>query len=142
MQFAIYSRGAIEAVPPHDVPHVIISITTTEGDLARLPTCDQCRGVLRLVFADVEEPRNGVVVFGLEHARAVWEFVDQHRTEIERVVVHCDAGLSRSPAVAAAISRCLDGDDAEFFARYRPNMRVYRTLLEVWEERAEAQLPT
>ncbi len=122
-------------MPPHDVPHVIISITTTEGDLARLPTCDQCRGVLRLVFGDVEVATGHTIVFVPEHARAIWHFVEEHRAEIERVVVHCDAGLSRSPAVAAAISRCMDGDDAEFFARYRPNMRVYRTLLEVWEER-------
>ena len=45
--------------------------------------------------------------------------------------MHCDAGKSRSPAVAAALARVLDGDDAHFFGgRYTPNMRVYRTLLE------------
>jgi predicted protein tyrosine phosphatase len=45
--------------------------------------------------------------------------------------VHCDAGVSRSPAVAAALARVLKGDDAEYFAgRYRPNTRVYRMLLE------------
>jgi hypothetical protein len=42
--------------------------------------------------------------------------------------------VSRSPAVAAALSKVLTGDDAAFFGgRYRPNMRVYRTLLEAHE---------
>jgi predicted protein tyrosine phosphatase len=54
----------------------------------------------------------------------------QCRATIERIVVHCDAGASRSPAVGAALARVLNGDDAEFFAgRYRPNMRVYRMML-------------
>ena len=39
--------------------------------------------------------------------------------------------MSRSPAVAAALLRVLEGDDATLFGgRYRPNMRVYRMLLE------------
>jgi protein-tyrosine phosphatase len=55
----------------------------------------------------------------------------EHRAEIERIIVHCDAGVSRSAAVGAALARAFSGDDAEFFAgRYRPNVRVYRTLLE------------
>ena len=54
-----------------------------------------------------------------------------------RVVLHCDAGMSRSPGLAAALSKVLVGDDTEFFKRYRPNMRVYRTLLERYYEQFE-----
>jgi len=58
-------------------------------------------------------------------------FVHRHLLDVRRIIVQCDAGLSRSPAVGAALARVLNGDDAEFFGgRYRPNMRVYRTLLE------------
>lgn len=55
------------------------------------------------------------------------------------MVLHCDAGMSRSPGVAAALSKVLVGDDSQFFKRYRPNMRVYRTLLERYYDQFEAR---
>lgn len=45
-------------------------------------------------------------------------------------VIHCDTGFSRSPAVAAALTSINGDSDLEFFSRYRPNMFVYRTLVE------------
>ncbi len=112
----------------------------TADDQARLPTSDASLGVLRLVFPDRDEPGTDdpSAIFGTEHARAIWDFMERHLEGLERVVVHCDAGVSRSPGVAAALAKCLDGDDAEFFRRYRPNMRVYRTLVEEWHARSSA----
>lgn len=135
MQFFVYSRNAIEALAPHDVPHVVISITSSPDDRARLPSSAHCRGILRLAFADIDRPSDAAVLFDAAHARAICSFISEHRATIERVVVHCDAGFSRSPAVAAAIARCLGEDDAEFFRRYRPNRHVYRTLLDTWSAR-------
>lgn len=89
--------------------------------------------MLRLHFPDAEtasEQFPEAALFAPRHARAIWDFVLGHR-EVDRIVVHCDAGVSRSPAVAAALARVLEGDDAEYFAgRYRPNMRVYRMILD------------
>jgi protein-tyrosine phosphatase len=48
------------------------------------------------------------------------------------IVLHCNAGLSRSPGVAAALSNVLCGNDQSFFERYRPNRRVYTLLLDVF----------
>jgi predicted protein tyrosine phosphatase len=133
MELFVYSRHAVEAVRPHEVPHAIVSITSGAADVARLRINDQCLGVLRLSFPDAEEPSEAfpeAALFSSEHARQIWDFVLRHRETVERIVVHCDAGISRSPAVAAAIARTLNGDDAEFFGgRYSPNMRVYRLLL-------------
>jgi predicted protein tyrosine phosphatase len=96
-----------------------------------------CRGVLRLSFPDADMPSDQYpedILFSQQHAMKVWKFVREHRATIQRIIVHCDAGVSRSPAVAAAISKVLTGDDAEFFGgRYHPNMRVYRMLLETQE---------
>jgi predicted protein tyrosine phosphatase len=137
MEIFVYGRSAIEAVKPHDVPHIIISITSGPNDVARLRTTQACRGILRLFFLDADVPSDRHAeadLFSEEQAARVWSFVLQHRAQIERVIVHCDAGMSRSPAVAAAISRALTGDDGKFFGgRYRPNMRVYRTLLKAYE---------
>lgn len=140
MEFFVYSRRALEAVQPHEVPHVIISITSGVEDVARLRTNEHCRGILRLSFpdADVASDRfTDADLFSKHHARQVWDFVLRHRDAVKRVVVHCDAGISRSPAVAAALARALGGDDAEFFAgKYQPNMRVYRLVLECASEAA------
>jgi predicted protein tyrosine phosphatase len=131
----VYSRNAIEAVAPHEVPHVIISITSSPGDRARLRTNELCLGILRLAFADAEAPGPAIgegALFSAHDAARVWDFLTRHVDRLERVVVHCDAGVSRSAAVAAAIALVQNGDDREFFCgRYRPNLRVYRTLLDV-----------
>ena len=134
MDIYVYSRSALDAARPHEVPHLIISITSSRGDVARLRSNAMCRGVLRLAFPDAEATSSlfpEANLFSREQAEEIWGFVHQHLLDVRRIIVHCDAGLSRSPAVAAALARVLKGDDAEFFGgRYRPNMRVYRTLLE------------
>lgn len=54
-------------------------------------------------------------------------------------VIHCDAGYSRSPAVAAALALALNGRgaDDEFFVKgnYCPNMHVYNTMLKELDAR-------
>jgi predicted protein tyrosine phosphatase len=139
MQFFVYSRRAIEALAGHDVPYVVISITTTADDVARVPPSRLCRGVLRIAFADIDRPLSGAVMFDASHARAICAFISEHRGSIERIIVHCDAGFSRSPAVAAAIAKCLGEDDAEFFRRYQPNMHVYQTLLDTCSAREDLE---
>jgi predicted protein tyrosine phosphatase len=136
MDIYVYSRSAIEATRPHEVPHVIVSITSSPADVARLRTTDACRGVLRLSFLDADVPSDQhpeAELFSETQAASVWAFVMQHRGAIDRLVVHCDAGVSRSPAVAAAIAKALGVDDTDYFGgRYRPNMRVYRMLLDAY----------
>lgn len=135
MEFFVYSRGAAEGMDPHEVPHVIISITTPPDDGARLAPGPRCRGILRLAFADADLAAGGEHLFDADDANAILDFVELHREHIARIVLHCDAGYSRSPGVAAALAVCLGQDDGEFFRRYRPNMHVYRTLLNTWQER-------
>lgn len=134
MDFVVHSRKRIESVPPPDVPHLVISITTSPLDEARLPATPKCLGILRLAFFDSDLPpeEDGPEgLFSQADARRIWDFVLAHRAQVACMVIHCNAGVSRSPGVAAALARVLRGDDAEFFARYRPNSRVYRILLDV-----------
>jgi predicted protein tyrosine phosphatase len=118
MKIFVYSRSALEAVRPHEVPHVIISITSHPDDVARLRLNEMCSGVLRLSFPDAEVPSDlygETSLFSREQATEIWTFTRQHVAEIERVIVHCDAGVSRSSAIAAALARVLNDDDSEFF---------------------------
>ena len=47
------------------------------------------------------------------------------------VIVHCDAGISRSAGVAAAILKHTTGDDSSIFQNglYDPNLWCYRKTL-------------
>ncbi len=134
MEIFVYSRNAFDAAGRHEAPHVVISITSSPDDVARVRANKACRGILRLSFPDADSPSERFFeheLFSREQAALIWNFVDEHLPHIERILVHCDAGFSRSPAVGAALARVLNGDDAEFFGgRYRPNMLVYRSLLD------------
>ncbi len=60
--------------------------------------------------------------------------------EIDTIIVHCDAGQSRSAGVAAAIAKFFNGDDEQFFSgggmygspRYTPNRLAYRKVLQAF----------
>lgn len=54
----------------------------------------------------------------LDFVASVWE-------QAEAFLLHCDVGLSRSPAVAAAQSRIYYGDDGQWFELDFPNRLGY-----------------
>lgn len=136
MKIVVCSRAEIERLPPQEVPHLVISITTTEHDLARLPEDGYRLDTLRLSFPDIDEPLEGMTddwLFSEAQARTIWDFVVNRSRRAQRVVVHCDAGISRSPAVAAALTEAIHGDPSELFYRYSPNDRVYRILMRIYD---------
>lgn len=138
-EFIVYNRTTIESIDPHEVPHVIVSIRSPKDpNEARLPVGQHTLGVLRLTFHDMDDAHMAYPAirqeyeaqcFSRDQARQIVTLV-RSNPQAQRLLVHCDAGFSRSPAVAAALSKALTGDDRKFFMRYSPNMRVYRMLLE------------
>ena len=65
-----------------------------------------------------------------DDAKKIVEFLKKYpNTDI---IVHCDAGISRSSGVAAAIMKWATGDDSPIFKSYRycPNTWCYRKTLE------------
>jgi len=126
----ILTRRSI-AYATFDVPYAVISITTPGDGEAVIAPSDHCRSVLRLSFYDIRtsECCREWQTFLPEHARSIWEFVAEHWNHVEAMVIHCDAGQSRSPAVAAALDKVLNGDDSHWWKGYRFNYLVYETLL-------------
>lgn len=53
------------------------------------------------------------------------------KQSLEQIIVHCDAGYSRSPAVAAALAKALGMSDEVYFSsgQYCPNRHVYRMMM-------------
>ena len=72
---------------------------------------------------------SNIVLMNVDHAKAIWQFVQRWRNEVETIIVHCEQGMSRCPAVAAAICKVLGGDDRRFIHEYVPNRYVYDLLV-------------
>jgi predicted protein tyrosine phosphatase len=136
VEILVYSRAAIERVAPQEVPHIIISITSRADDVPKIPTNPLCLGTLGLTFADADVAVGQTTesqLFTALQAGEIWSFVRKHLHYIQRIVIHCDGGISRSSGVAGALSKALFGNDEEFFSgRFKPNMRVYRKLLDAY----------
>ena len=117
---------------PDLAPHIIISITDPGTLPAIIRPNFQNKGTLRLEFEDIdaEEPE----AMTEAHAEAIAKFVNEHKDSVDMIVVHCEAGVSRSAGVAAAIGLVLNGDDKQFFTnpRFCPNMWCYRLVLDAF----------
>jgi hypothetical protein len=87
---------------------VCISITDPDADHPRLSP--RFRAILRLSFSDIETPGPlpSHVLFDEQHAHEILEFFDTWRT-VDRIVIHCFAGLSRSPGVAIGLCELSGG---------------------------------
>lgn len=122
---AVCSRQSVMSVR-HVRPHVIISITDPPpfGDGKRIPfePDEQIIDILHLSFADFHEKHFAIEHEGkllkqwaMEpwHASCVKEFLDNHAGKYETIIVHCEAGVSRSPSMALAIAEHLGVDRYE-----------------------------
>jgi predicted protein tyrosine phosphatase len=129
-----------------DVPWACISIATEQSDFPKINKVQQI-GILQIIFADVDTQEHleyldkevGIKsqLFSKSHAEKILNFINEVKDKIEILMVHCTAGASRSPAVAAAIQKILGQDDSHWFKTKCPNALVYRTILQTANERGE-----
>jgi len=114
---------------------ILISISNPDGEPAEIPENPHCGGILRLEFHDISKKRRGKVAFKMIHARKIRRFVENH-FDSGLLVCNCVGGISRSPAVAAALAKVYNLNADQYFSsskeHYIPNMRVYRMLLRVY----------
>jgi rhodanese-related sulfurtransferase len=92
---------------------------------------------LKLAFLDIEfAGRSGGI--SVVQANQILDFALKHLDNVSTLLVHCEAGQSRSPAVAAALSLLWGLDEKRWFnPPYTPNMIVYRLLLKLAQDRPE-----
>jgi len=122
------------------VPTAIISITDPHSPINRF-ACEGMtdapngiQAVLRLQFADVN--RGSPDCITAEDAEKVVKFVNEQKDKVQRLIVHCEAGQSRSAGVAAAILKYLTGSDTQIYddPKYTPNSTCYREVLNKFYE--------
>lgn len=126
---------------------MIISISSYDTPIPNALAIDAKKkpGIIKHVeycqFDDIDckEPIKGLIPMRDVDAQKIVRAVEQWKDKVEQIVVHCDAGYSRSPAVAAALALALNGRgaDDEFFVKgnYCPNMHVYNTMLKELDAR-------
>jgi predicted protein tyrosine phosphatase len=96
----VLSRENAEAYEPGN-NEICISISDPDAEPAQVS--DTFEAVLRLHFDDIIESRQSSdILFAADQARAITEFLDEW-PNAARVMVHCNMGVSRSPAVALGL---------------------------------------
>ncbi|MGZ3331606.1 MAG: hypothetical protein ACXU9O_05610 [Gemmatimonadaceae bacterium] len=80
-----------------------ICISISDPDAPPADVSAQFAAVLRLNFDDVtERGADSDILFAADHARAIVDFVDLW-PDVDRLIVHCNMGVSRSPGVALGL---------------------------------------
>jgi predicted protein tyrosine phosphatase len=123
-RYQIFAREDLECLARAE-EHAIISITEPRQRPARLELTELCRGILRVTIDDVS--RAGALAH--EDADKIISFTQALQPDVP-AYVHCEAGISRSAAVVAALLRLAGDDPTYVFQTKRPNPSVYRELLD------------
>jgi predicted protein tyrosine phosphatase len=108
-----------------DVPFSVISIVSPEYPEYEVECSPYCRDTLYLRFHDERADGSVSSLYPVEKmkqiddsdARKIIEFGLKNKKH-KNFMIHCEAGLSRSPAVALALSEILNDD------RHRPEQYV------------------
>ena len=101
-----------------DVPFVVISIVSPEYEKYEVAKNRNCIETMYLRFHDLNhngklqslnevEDRSALKLFNEDDALKILEFSRKHK-EVKEWIVHCEAGISRSPGVAMALSQLMN----------------------------------
>lgn len=109
-------------------PTIIISITSKDQENALFPNNPNIIDICRLSFNDLDRDIDEYKAPILSDFDGLKEFIDKYPNT--NILVHCGAGVSRSPAVAMAIGDYLGIDTGiNTSNQYDPNRLVYRLAL-------------
>ena len=113
-------------------PLVIISITDIDSAPVLFAQNGQIKSILHLTFNDVD--RGGLGAMTEKDANSIVSFCGKWLPDTN-LIVHCEASVSRSTGVCAAILKWYEGSDMQIFgnAYYRPNIHCYREVLSAFE---------
>lgn len=109
---------------------IIISINGTDEELNQFNPNPSIIDICHVVFDDVEKDEPNCMTRA--DAEKILAFVNQHINEVDEIIVHCGAGISRSAGVCAALMLIINGSDEAIFGngKYCPNNNCYRLMLE------------
>lgn len=131
MNFLILSRNNAKtfSYQKHFFPYVIISVTDISSKPVIFNKSSELKSVLRLSFDDIDFESDNAI--SDNDAKRIISFINQWKNQINLVVIHCEAGVSRSAGICAALMLWLNGSNKIIFdnSHYNPNIRCYRIVL-------------
>lgn len=110
--------------------HVVISVTSSDSEGIIIPANASRVSQLFLKFDDVQDIDLRFVYFDRSMAEEIFRFIESNISSISLIVVQCQAGVSRSVAIASALSKIINYADDAIYTKGLPNMFVYITLLD------------
>ena len=112
-------------------PFVIVSITDSFKVTPNFSRDNpNIIGVCRVAFDDIYQDVSGMIAFNADHAKKIIDFIDRNFDQVDCIVFHCYAGISRSAAVAKVVCD-YKGIDSSFIDKagiYQPNDYVVRVF--------------
>lgn len=123
-------REALHATYGREAPTTaIISITDICAYKNKFCPQDWLIAILEIQFDDVTDGCRGCITKA--QAKEIADFTKAVYHKVERIIVHCEYGQSRSAGVAAALDEFFDCETSEVFANsaYSPNMTCYRYVM-------------
>jgi len=125
-EIVVLSRENAERYEPTQ-KEICISISDPSAEPARLSP--RFVSVLRLWFSDVVETEDPAdILFALDHASSISEFFEA-ASEVDRIVLHCNMGVSRSPAVALGLCDLHGWATAELERKHPGWNRLVRSVM-------------
>lgn len=129
----IVSRRYAERFEPEHENWYLISIETPGSQYGDTPNYEQYKDHFIQEFHDVERGRNGLEYFTEEHAKVLISFVENWKYNDEEcnILVHCDAGISRSAAIGRFLEQFIIDANVEFTEQPHtsPNQLVRKHLM-------------
>lgn len=120
----VLSLGKAEQYAPSE-NGAVISITSSNQDYASIK--DGWSSILRVVFDDIDDSKDeSLKIFDVDHANQIINFLDTLPNHVNFLLIHCQAGISRSTAVAKFIADYYQLPYPEKYSLY--NKHVYKVL--------------
>jgi hypothetical protein len=134
LKVEVLSRQEVASIDYLKVKYAIISITDNTRYFTSYPTSDiNMVALLALKFADTDDKEDidDWKCISNTQAKLILDFAFSVKEEVDTIIINCDAGISRSSGIAAALSYIFNGTDSEIWdnPKFFPNKLVYDTIL-------------
>jgi len=112
----------------------IISINGSDEPLNNFERSDNLLGVCKVVFDDIVDDKEWGVLISDDDAEKISEFVNRLWDNIDHLIVHCFAGISRSSGCMSAILQAKEIDDSWIWNSkiFCPNTTVAKSVLKAF----------
>lgn len=142
MNILIVSQSsAVKHAPNEEDHNIMIRITDPTSDFKKLTYQSRYKEILELKFHDFTEEQakrikdDSLILFDNKQAQEILSFYQKHENA-DFLLIHCDAGISRSAAVALSIvlERGNQKGEQYIWDNYIPNVYVANKMLSLFKK--------